>query len=387
MCSKMILDKKSIYKIAGLLVFAITFYFCVNNFDAVLGVLSYCYTLLLPFILGGCIAFILNIPMNYFSNKFSRVQGNKLGSLVRKGNKIFSLILSFVLVLGVIILVLALVIPQIAETAKRLPTTFENASVIVKSWIENVDWLSNDIINKINVIEIDWNSVFNEIKSSVFNGAGSMISSTIGVATSFLNGVVNFSLGLVFSIYLLLDKENLSKQCKKILYAFLPKEKVVSILEIASLANKTFSNFLTGQCVEAVILGFLFFVTMSILHFPYAMVVSVFIACTALIPVFGAFIGGGLGFFLIVMDNPTKALLFLVLFLVLQQIEGNLIYPRVVGNSVGLPSMWVLVAITLGGKLMGLTGMLIFIPLCSVAYVLFRKAVNNKLYKKKIIVE
>lgn len=383
----MVLDKKTVYKIVGLLIFAIVFYFGVNHFDAVLGVLSYSYNLLLPFILGGCIAFILNIPMSYFNRVFSKVKGEKLAPLIRKGSKIISLLLAFVLVIGAVVLVLALVIPQLAETVKRLPSAFEKASILVKDWIENVDWLSNDIINKINVIEVDWNNVIDDVKSSVFNGAGSMLSSTIGVATSFFNGLLNFSLGLVFSIYLLLNKENLAQQCKKILYAYLPKEKVDSILDIASLTNKTFSNFLTGQCVEAIILGFLFFITMSILRFPYAMVVSVFIACTALIPVFGAFIGGGLGFFLIVMDNPTKALLFLVLFLILQQLEGNLIYPRVVGNSVGLPSMWVLVAITLGGKLMGLTGMLIFIPLCSVAYVLFRRAVHNRLHKKKITVE
>ena len=156
------------------------------------------------------------------------------------------------------------------------------------------------------------------------------------------------------------------------------------MLKVASLSYKTFSNFVTGQCLEAVILGTMFFVVMSILKFPYAMLVGVVIACTALIPIFGAFIGCVVGAFLILVVNPMRAVAFVILFLILQQIEGNLIYPHVVGNSVGLPSIWVLMAVTVGGNLMGVVGMLVFIPLTSIIYALFRQTVHRRLKERKI---
>ena len=180
-------------------------------------------------------------------------------------------------------------------------------------------------------------------------------------------------------MYILLQKEILGRQAKKLMSAFLPKRVSASALEILSLAEHTFSNFLAGQCVEAVILGTMFFVTLVILRLPYALLIGVLIAFTALIPIFGAFIGLGVGAFLMLMVDPMDALFFTIIFFVLQQIEGNLIYPHVVGNSVGLPSIWVLVAVTVGGNMMGVVGMLIFIPLCSVFYALLRGIVNGRL--------
>ena len=216
------------------------------------------------------------------------------------------------------------------------------------------------------------------------NGAGNVLGTTFSVAMTLINSVMNFVIGFVFACYILLQKEKLSVQIRKVLYAFLPGKAVRQILKVASLSYRTFSNFVTGQCVEAVILGSMFVVAMTVFRLPYALLVGVVIAFTALIPIFGAFIGCVIGAFLIFMVNPVQALGFVVLFLVLQQIEGNLIYPHVVGGSVGLPSIWVLAAVSIGGSLMGVVGMLIFIPIVSVVYALFREVVYLKLKQKKM---
>lgn len=381
------IEKKTINRIAGLLVLAIALYLGLNYWGWIAGILKYVYGLLFPFILGGCIAFVLNIPMTFLEDKLSKVRVNRIGPYIRKWKEVISLILSCIMIIGLLILVSYIVIPQILETIKVLPQTFEKSTAALKQWIQNKDWLSSDIIYWINSQKIDWNSILDNVKSAVFNGAGSMVASTIGAATSFANGIVNFTVGFIFSIYILMQKKKLGTQCRKILYAFFPVGKADSILEVTALTSRTFSNFIAGQCTEATILGMMFFFTMIIFNFPYALVVSILIAFTSLIPLLGSFIGCAVGAFLIVMVNPVKAGLFLIVFLVLQQIEGNIVYPRVVGNSVGLPSIWVLVAITIGGNMMGVTGMIIFIPLFSVGYVLFRKEVYKRLKKKNIAVE
>ena len=214
-----------------------------------------------------------------------------------------------------------------------------------------------------------------------------MLDSTFAAAKSIVSGIASFFIAFVFACYILLQKKKLSVQVRKVMYAFLKKKTVEQTLAVCSLTYKTFSSFLTGQCTEAVILGCMFFVSMILLRFPYALLIGVLITVTALIPIFGAFIGCVVGAFLILMVNPMQALGFIILFLVLQQIEGNLIYPHVVGGSVGLPSIWVLVAVTLGSSLMGIVGMLIFIPIVSVLYTLFRGWVYERLKERKITVE
>lgn len=210
-----------------------------------------------------------------------------------------------------------------------------------------------------------------------------MVSSTVTVASTIIGGVVNLFVALVFSFYILSQKEKLGSQFRRILHAYFPQKVYDKVLEVTSLAGRNFSSFITGQCMEAVILGTMFVITMALFGFPYAVMVGVLIAFTALIPIVGAFIGCFVGAFLIMVDDPVKAIWFLVLFIVLQQIEGNLIYPHVVGNSVGLPSIWVLAAVTIGGSLMGVVGMLIFIPILSTVYALLREDVNERNGKKR----
>ena len=233
-------------------------------------------------------------------------------------------------------------------------------------------------------LEFDWNKIMQVGMDFFKTGAGNMLDSTLVMAKNIVNGIATFFIALAFSCYILLQKEKLNIQAKKVLFAFVPKGKAEATLEVLTLTYNTFSNFLTGQCVEAIILGSMFVVTMTILRIPYALLIGIVISFTALIPVFGAFIGCVIGAFLIFIVDPFKAMIFVILFLVLQQIDGNFIYPHVVGNSVGLPSIWVLAAVSIGGKLMGVVGMLVFIPFVSVLYALFREVVYIKLRQQHI---
>lgn len=252
----------------------------------------------------------------------------------------------------------------------------------VRDEAERIFASNPQILEYMNQLEVDWQEVFQNMVAFLKSGAGTMLNTTFSAAVSIVSGVSSFLIGFIFAIYILLQKETLGRQMKKVLAAFLPEPAVGRILDIMALTERTFSNFLTGQCVEAAILGTMFFVALTVIRLPYALLIGVLIAFTALIPIFGAFVGLAVGVFLMLMVNPMDALVFTITFFVLQQIEGNLIYPYVVGNSVGLPSIWVLVAVTVGGSMMGIVGMLIFIPLCSVLYALLRDGVNARLRRK-----
>ena len=238
-----------------------------------------------------------------------------------------------------------------------------------------------EYINNIN-LQIDWKDTFEKIAGFVTTGAGTVLSSTLTAAMSIASGIATFGIAFIFAIYILLQKENLARQFKKLFYAYFPERAVNEFIRICRMAEQTFSKFLAGQCTEAVILGTMFFITLSLLRLPYSLLIGVLIAFTALIPIFGAFIGCAIGIFLTLVVNPVQAVWFTIVFFVLQQIEGNLIYPHVVGNSVGLPSIWVLAAVSIGGSMMGVVGMLIFIPLCSVVYALVREDVNRRLKRR-----
>ena len=237
---------------------------------------------------------------------------------------------------------------------------------------------------KLSSISINWDSVLSNVMNFLSIGTKGIINGGIGAISGFFSGVTNFFIGFVFSVYVLFQKERLTAQCKKLMYVCMSENRADKIIEVLRLTNTTFSNFLSGQCLEACILGTMFVITLSILRMPYALLIGIIIAVTALIPIVGAFIGCIVGVILIMMTSPLKALIFVGVFLILQQIEGNLIYPHVVGSSVGLPGMWVLVAVTIGGNLFGIMGMLTFIPISSVCYALLRTYVNRKVEEKEI---
>lgn len=370
-------NKENLKKIRNLIAFAILLYLGVQHFDVVLHVIGNLLGLIWPFVLGAGIAFVLNVPMKAIEGKIERVFGKK------KYTRGLSLVSTTVCVILVIVLVLFVVLPELTSTVISLKDSVPEFLMRTKETAEKLFAENPRIVEEIASIKIDWEAIVDEVIGFLKNGAGSFLNSTVSAAVSVVSAIANFFIGLVFACYILLQKEKLSVQVKKAMYAFIPVKRVDRIVEICMLSNKTFSNFLTGQCMEALILGGMFFITMLILRFPYALLVGVLVAFTALIPIFGAFIGCAVGVFLILMVSPVKALGFLILFLVLQQIEGNLIYPHVVGNSVGLPSIWVLVAVTLGGSTMGIPGMLIFIPLTSVLYTLFRENVYRRIGGRK----
>ena len=377
------LSKMSIKKIRELIVFTALLVVALWKFDVVLGVLKTIWDIIFPFVLGGAIAFLTNVPMSFLEKKiFEKVK--KKNKIVRKLKRPISLILTIVLVVGVIALVMFGVIPQLTRTMGTLVTSINDFIPQMQSWIGDFFHNNQEIMNLVDQIEFDPDQAIKWGISLLGNGAGNMMNTTMSAVGSIVSGVATFFIAFSFACYILFQKEKLHIQIRKVFFAFLPRQKADAFLKVCSLTYRTFANFLAGQCLEAVILGSMFVVTLSILRMPYALLIGVLIAFTALIPIFGAFIGCAVGSFLIFMVNPQQAILFVIVFLVLQQIEGNLIYPHVVGESVGLPSIWVLAAVTIGGNLMGIVGMLVFIPLLSVLYTIFREFVYLRLKKQNI---
>ena len=375
------LSKMSIKKIRELIVFTALLVVALWKFDVVLGVLKTIWDIIFPFVLGGAIAFLTNVPMSFLEKKiFENVK--KKNKIVRKLKRPISLILTIVLVVGVIALVMFGVIPQLTRTMGTLVTSINDFIPQMQSWIGEFFHNNQEIMNLVDQIEFDPDQAIKWGISLLGNGAGNMMNTTMSAVGSIVSGVATFFIAFSFACYILFQKENLHIQIRKVFFAFLPRQKADTFLKVCSLTYRTFANFLAGQCLEAVILGSMFVVTLSILRMPYALLIGILIAFTALIPIFGAFIGCAVGSFLIFMVNPQQAILFVIVFLVLQQIEGNLIYPHVVGESVGLPSIWVLAAVTIGGNLMGIVGMLVFIPLLSVLYTIFREFVYLRLKKQ-----
>ena len=377
------LSKVSIKKIRELIVFTALLVVALWKFDVVLGVLKTIWDIIFPFVLGGAIAFLTNVPMSFLEKKiFENVK--KKNKIVRKLKRPISLILTIVLVVGVIALVMFGVIPQLTRTMGTLVTSINDFIPQMQSWIGEFFHNNQEIMNLVDQIEFDPDQAIKWGISLLGNGAGNMMNTTMSAVGSIVSGVATFFIAFSFACYILFQKEKLHIQIRKVFFAFLPRQKADTFLKVCSLTYRTFANFLAGQCLEAVILGSMFVVTLSILRMPYALLIGILIAFTALIPIFGAFIGCAVGSFLIFMVNPQQAILFVIVFLVLQQIEGNLIYPHVVGESVGLPSIWVLAAVTIGGNLMGIVGMLVFIPLLSVIYTIFREFVYLRLKKQNI---
>ena len=376
-------SKISIKKIRELIVFTAFLVAALWKFDVMLDVLKEIWSILFPFVLGGVIAFVTNVPMSFLEKKiFTKVK--KENKVVGKLARPISLLLTIVLGIGVIALVMFGVIPQLTRTMGTLVMSISDFIPQMQSWIREFSHNNQEIMKLVDQVQFQPDQAIKWGISFLGNGAGNMMNTTVSAVGSIVSGVATFFIAFSFSCYILFQKEKLHIQIRKVFFAFLPKEKAEAFLRICSLTYRTFANFLTGQCLEAIILGCMFCVTLSILRMPYALLIGVLIAFTALVPIFGAFIGCAVGSFLIFMVSPKQAILFIIVFLVLQQIEGNLIYPHVVGESVGLPSIWVLAAVTIGGNLMGIVGMLVFIPLLSVLYTIFREFVYLRLKERHI---
>ena len=377
------LSKLSMKKIRELIIFTVLLVVALWKFEVVIDMLKTIWGILFPFVLGGAIAFVINVPMSFLEKKiFGKTKdGNKVG---KKLARPISLLLTIILAVGVIALVMFGVIPQLTRTMGSLMISIANFVPQMQNWIREFSHNNQEIMKLVNQVQFNQDQAIKWGISILGSGAGNMMNTTMSAVGSIVSGFATFFIAFSFACYILFQKEKLHVQIRKVFFAFISKQKAEAFLKICSLTYQTFANFLTGQCVEAVILGSMFVVTLSILKMPYALLIGTLIAFTALIPIFGAFIGCAVGCFLIFMVNPKQAILFIIVFLILQQIEGNLIYPHVVGGSVGLPSIWVLAAVTIGGNLMGIVGMLVFIPLLSVVYTIFRKVVYLRLKKRHI---
>ena len=366
------LNKENLKKIRGLIVFTVILLIALWNYSLILDVLGQGVGIVYPFLLGGAIAFVINVPMSFFEEKLFQNQMMKNKKVAQRLARPISLIITLIVVVSVIGLVVFGVLPKLGDTFISIGKGIQSFMPKAQSWAEEIFHNNKEIKEWLDSLTLDWDKIINEVVKFFTSGASSVLGSTIVVARRIASGITTFVIAFVFACYILLQKEKLNIQIRKVMYAYMKEDLVKKVLDVCSLSYRTFSNFLTGQCLEAVILGTMFVICMGILQMPYAMLIGVLIAFTALIPIFGAFIGCVVGAFLILTVAPMKALVFVIMFLILQQIEGNLIYPRVVGSSVGLPSIWVLAAVSIGASLMGIVGMLVFFRIVSVLYALLR---------------
>ena len=354
----------------------------IQNITVVVTVLQTVVGVLQPLILGAVIAYILNILMKKLEKIYFPKSKNRL---INKTKRMVCIILSLLLVIGILGLVMGLVLPELAGAfaviAESVPVYYEK----LVAWLMTYSDKFPVIEEYINGLQLDWSQITKNLVMYATSGVGGIFNSAISVVSVVVGGIVNFVIALIFAIYLLAGKEKLSAQLKRVLEAYLSEKKRAQLAQMVAVADNTFSSFIVGQCTEAVILGSLCTIGMWILRFPYAPMTGAFIGVTALIPVAGAYLGAGVGAFMIMTVDPMKALLFLVFIVCLQQLEGNLIYPKVVGSSVGLPALWVLAAVTVGGGINGIFGMLLGVPIAATLYKLIGMDVRKKVDKQKAV--
>ncbi|MBQ2903979.1 MAG: AI-2E family transporter [Clostridia bacterium] len=374
--------KKTFKMIAAVAAFIILIYWGLNNTDKVSFLFGKIFTVAEPFILGFAIAFVINVLLRPLEKLWDKIFRKSKSSVPQKLRRPLCLILSTVIMFGLVFALLFLVIPEFKNTFEAIAKSFPQYLKKAEGWLTGLVGFAESHGFTLPEFSFDIEKIMNLLGSAI-NSSG-IVDKTLNITGSIVSGIVNLVVALAFSFYLLAQKEKLSESSKKTLYAFFKKEKVDRLLGFIRLTDQTFTNFVTGQLTEAVIIGVLCFIGMLIFGMPYAAVISVLVGTTALIPVFGAFIGTGIGAFLILFVNPMKAIWFIVFIVILQQLEGNLIYPKVVGKSVGLPGIWVLTAVTIGGNLMGVIGILLSVPACAVLYTLLRQAVGNRLDKKNL---
>lgn len=369
--------KNDINKIIVLGIILIVSYLIISNFKFVSLILGKVFKALLPFLLGIVLAFVLNIFMVKIEKFIKKLTKNKIND---RANRLISITITLVLFILVIVFILLELVPELVNNIEAL---IKNIPIM----INNIEEYLLKILSNYPEIQAKIIDVFNDstnLNKLLMNMLNYLVNGSINIITNFISSIITIFTALVFAIYMLSQKEYLINGLRKVLNAYLPKKKCEKIFSIASLSSVTFSKFVSGQCLEALLLGLIFFVVLSLFRFPYALLISLLTTITALIPIFGALIAMVIGAILIATVSPIKALLFIIIFVVIQQIEGNLIYPKVVGKSVGLSPIWTLFAVTVGGSLFGIVGMLIGLPLASIFYAIFVKDVNNKT-KNKIL--
>lgn len=359
-------------KILEIVLIAIVCYWGLNNYKLIFNSFNNILSVIMPFLIGFIIAFVLNVLMIRVEKLLMKFFKGKVFNYCKR---IISISLSILILIGILVLIINLVIPEISNAIKlivnSLPEVFED----IQAWSKSNSDISPRLESLLN--NIDLNSITSEFSNIVKIGFTGVLGSTVDILSMIVGGIFNLIVGFVFAFYILVSKETLKRQTHKLINSCLPEKASTKLVEIATLSRTTFTNFIIGQTIEAIILGGLCAIGMQILGFPYAPMVGTLVGITAFVPIVGAFIGGGIGAFMIMTVDPMQAVFFIIYLIVLQQLEGDLIYPRVVGSSVGLPSIWVLFAVTVGGGLWGIAGVLFSVPVLSVIYALVKEHINN----------
>ena len=376
------IDKKLFKTLFLLLAALMLFAWFLINISFAASIVKSLFKTISPFILGLCFAFVINIVMRSLENKWDKLAKKK--AVKPKIKRAICIVLSLVLVFGAVCAIAFIVVPEFTDTIASVMDKAPQYSIKLQNWWNSLMLLAERYALELPAMNFDLQKLIDMFMAVVTGGGKLVINTTIELTTSFVSGIINFFVALIFSIYILAGKETYGAAIKKLLYAIFRPETVNNILGFSGLVNRTFTNFVTGQLMEAVIIGSLCFVGMLIFRFPFATVVSILVGFTALIPVFGAFIGTGVGAFLILLDTPIKALWFIVFILILQQLENNLIYPKVVGKSVGLPAVFVLMAVTVGAGAFGIVGMLISVPCFSVVFTVVSRWVEIRIKDRHI---
>lgn len=402
------LDSKNMKKIMIIVAFGIVLYISLQNFDIISNGFQNFMKILSPFVLGACIAFVVNIPMKFIENKLLNSKKNKKNKYVRKVGEIenkeiniqrniknekssfskskrfISIFLSLFIIIFVISWLMSLVIPELINVIKNFIQYLSGLPLEIKPYIDEIATMYPELGSELSKFQIDFSNILNTSIEFLKNAGSGLIGFVGNAISSTVSSVANLVVGIIFTFYLLMSKEKIGRNFRRIVLAFLSEKYSGKILDIITLSKDAFTNFITGQLKEAIILGLLCYIGMLILQLPYSLTISLLTMVTALIPIFGAFIGATVGVVLLLAVSPIKAIVFLVFIIILQQIETNLIYPKVVGESVGLPGIIVLVAITIGGSLGGVLGMLVGLPIASIIYTLIRASVAKRLREKNI---
>ena len=375
------IDKKQIKMLVLGAMSCILLYWFLNDMERVKAMIGGVLGLIQPFLVGACIAFVLNVPMRAIEKQVSKIPG-------LPADRTISILLTLLMLVLVIAVVVNLLVPQVRETAhiiaEQLPPFINRVEDSILQFLDENPQVQQWLWDNTDMENFDWGAMAQKVIDLVSGSLGKAVGNTVDVVKNLISSIWSLFVSLVFSLYCLGNKERLARQGRRIIYSILPERLSDEIIRIARLTNSTFSNFFSGQCIEVVILGSMFALTMSILRMPYVPLVSVLVAVTAFIPIVGAWLGCALGALFILVNDPMQALVFIIMFVVLQQIENNLIYPRVVGTSVGLPSMWTLAAVKIGADIMGVAGMVLMIPMCSVLYTLLSEFTADRVRVKGI---
>lgn len=381
---KIPLNKKTLKFILAIITFTVLLNWSINHASAFSEVISGIIDLLSPFIIGACLAFIINTIMRPVEKLWAKVPLKRRTKLFDKAKRPVCLTFSALVVFGAVFAILFMIIPQLIETVSSFANKLDKYIANLNTFVDKIYAFFERYNIVLPSIEFNWSKAGQLLDKFLDNYADSFINRTVEITSSIVTVIVNFIIAVFFSLYLLSKKERLGKHASRLVYALRPKKKAEKIIAFVHLISDTFTKFVTGQLLEAIIIGVLCFIGMLILKMPYPAVISILIGFTALIPVFGALFGTTIGAFLILLVDPMKALWFVIFIIVLQQIETNLIYPKVVGKSVGLPGILVLASVTIGGGAFGIIGMLFSVPVCTVLYCVYKEFIEKKLKGKEI---